>query len=319
MTSETIAELLQEARRLSRAKDFAGSRTLYERVITQDADCVPAHESLAMLAFVTGDYTAAEAEFLRLEQLEPKEARHLINLGAVYNRTGAHVKALATLRKAIQRAPRNADAYYNLGISHRKSNQLSLAVSAYKEAIRLNPQFAEAYQNLGNAYSEMHNYSQAILQFQKALQIRPDFEKARVGLEHAEAAQGARKSAQTPLARAAAADASSMRLPLPDQRELSDAERVIDRQTVRRLADELSALLHDCCDFLRREFDPALMDLERSVLEGKGGSLAFSRAERRFANAFEGWSQLRAQIQRCTSELRAHEELVTVPGALTEV
>ncbi|OYW23366.1 MAG: hypothetical protein B7Z55_03595 [Planctomycetales bacterium 12-60-4] len=319
MSTETIDQLLQQARALSHRRDFDGASDLYRQLLELDPDSVPGHEGLAMVSFVADEYDVAVTEFQRLIQLEPTEVRHYINLGAVFNRLQDHAKAVEILRKAIQRDQRNADAYYNLGIAHRKLNQLTMAISAYKEALRLNPQFAEAYQNLGNVYAEMNNQMLAISNFKKALEVRPDFEKARVALERAEDAMKQAKATNNPFGRlVAAADASSVRLAVCDQREMSAAERLVDRQTVRRLGDELSSLTHDCLEFLKTRYEPAILDLERSVAQGDLGGLGFSRSARAFADAVEGWLHVRGQMKRKMLELLAHEEAVKAPGGLLE-
>ncbi len=319
MGTETIDQLLQQARTLSRRREYASAATLYHQLLELDPDSVPGHEGLAMVSFVSGEYDLAVVEFQRLLQLEPTEVRHYINLGAVFNRMGDHAKAADILRKAIQRDRRNADAYYNLGIAHRKLNQLTMAISAYKESLRLNPQFAEAYQNLGNVYAEMNNQTLAISNFKKALEVRPDFEKARAALERAEDAMKEAKASTSPFGRlVGSADASSVRMAICDQRELSASERLVDRQQVRRLADELHSLTNDCLEYLKTRFEPAILDLERSVAEGDLGGLGFSRSARNFADAVEGWLQVRGQMKRKTLEILAHEEAVNSPGGLLD-
>lgn len=317
MSNATIDALLQQARALTRNRDYPGATTVYRQILDANTDSIPAHEGLAMVAFVSGDYPLAVTEFQRLSQLEPMEARHYVNLGAVFNRAGDHAKAVDALRKAIQRDRRCADAYYNLGIAQRKMNQLSMAVSAYKEAIRIDPQMAEAYQNLGNVYSEMNNFQLAILNFKKALEIRPDFEKAQVGLQRAEEAVKKSKATANPFGRLVTGDASSvLRSPLIDARELSPAERLIDRQQVRRLADELHSLAIECDDFLKTRLEPAMHELQRSVAEGDFRGLGFNRATTRFREELDTWEQLRASMKRKMLELRGHEELIAMPGAI---
>jgi len=317
MSNATIDALLQQARALTRNKDYSGSSAIYRQILESNPDSVPGHEGLAMVAFVSGDYALAVTEFLRLSQLEPMDARHYVNLGAVFNREGDHAKAVDALRKAIQRDRRCADAYYNLGIAQRKMNQLSMAVSAYKEAIRIDPQMAEAYQNLGNVYSEMSNFQLAILNFKKALEIRPDFEKALVGLQRAEESVKKSKAATNPFGRLVGGDASSViRAPMIDARELSPEERLVDRQQVRRLADELHSLAVECDDFLKTRLEPAILELQRSVAEGDFRGLGFNKSTTRFREELDSWEQLRAAMKRKMLELRGHEELIAMPGAI---
>ncbi|MBI1346117.1 tetratricopeptide repeat protein [bacterium] len=317
MSNASLDAQLQQARAMTRQRDYESAIAIYRDTLDSYPDAVAAHEGLAMVAFVSNDYPLAISEFQRLSQLEPTEARHYVNLGAVFNRTGEHVKAADALRKAIQRDRRCADAYYNLGIAQRKMNQLSMAVSAYKEAIRIDPQMAEAYQNLGNVYSEMSNFQLAILNFKKALEIQPDFEKARVGLLRAEEAVKKTRASANPFGRLVAGDASSvLRAPLIDARELTPAERVVDRQQVRRLADELHSLASECNEFLKTRLEPSILELQRTVAEGDFRGLAFHKASARFREDLDTWEQLRQSMKRKMLELRGHEELIAIPGAV---
>lgn len=317
MSNATVDSLLHQARALTRSKDYQAAISVYRQILESNPDATAAHEGLAMTAFVSGDYPLAIAEFQRLSQLEPTEARHYVNLGAVFNRAGEHTKAAEALRKAIQRDRRCADAYYNLGIAQRKMNQLSMAVSAYKEAIRIDPQMAEAYQNLGNVYSEMSNFQLAILNFKKALEIRPEFEKARHGLQRAEQALNKTKVSTNPFGRLIPGDATSlMRAPIIEVRELTPAERVADRQQVRRLADELHHCALECDEFLKTRLEPSILELQRSVAEGDFRGLGFHKASLHFRDELETWQQLRARMKQKMIELRGHEELVNLPGAI---
>lgn len=316
MSAEQLELLLQQARQMARQRNFPAAIELYRQLGAAAPDSVAVHEGLATAAFVSGDLDLAVQEFQRLTQLEPLQARHHVNLGAVLNRAGNYQKATDALRKAIQRDRKSAEAYYNLGIAHRKLNQLSLAVSAYKEAIRINPAMAEAYQNLGNVYSEMKNYPLAISHFQKALEIDPNFERARVGLERAEDAARNAKAAINPFGRLVAAPNSTTGHVTGDQRELTDSERLFDRQMVCRLADEISTLISDSNRFLRSELAPAILELERSVAEGNFSGLGYNRAAHHFFDAIDSWRQLQTRTRAKLRELRSHDDRMTSPEGL---
>lgn len=318
MTNGTLDVWLQQARGYSRQRDFPAAINIYRQILANNPDAVPAYEGMALVAFQSGDYPLAVDAFVRLTQLEPQEARHYVNLGAVHNRTRNYPLAIDALRKAIQKDRRQAEAYYNLGIAHRKQKQFSLAVSAYKEAIRLNPQMAEAFQNLGNLYSEMSNHALAIVNFRKALEIDPQFEKARQGLDKAESAARQAKADHNPFGRLVPADAAAIRSAVSECRELSFNERLIDRQRVRRIADELADLVAESENYLRQRLGPATLELERAVAEGRTNKQNYGRASQRFSETLESWRQLHGQLSKKFRDLREHEALVEQPGGLTD-
>lgn len=303
-------ELLQQARSLTRERNYPSAIELYRQILATDPDCIRANESLALLYYATGDSAAAIEQYQKLIHLEPREARHCVNLGAIYNRLGQYQRAAETLRKAIARDKRNADAYYNLGIAERKLNLLPMAASAYKEAIRLNPTLAEAHQNLGNVYLDQHNYGLAIASYRKALEIRPDFEKAKLGLERAEEEQRKAKAAISPFGRLVSAETSRMQIQVSDTRELTDAERFADRQELARLSDELQAQLSECLDFLANTLGSKLIELQKVAADGKAPLGMLSRAVHENQEAFQKWAELRSRFRQKILQLRAHEDLL---------
>ncbi|HUQ70999.1 MAG TPA: tetratricopeptide repeat protein [Planctomycetaceae bacterium] len=300
MSEETLETLLQRARSKSHQRDPITAVQLYRQALTADPDSADAMEGLAMVFFQAGDWPSAVEQFIRLTQLQPYEARHHVNLGAVYNRTGQHKQATIVLRKAIQRDRNCADAYYNLGIAQRKLNQPSLAISAYKEAIRIDPMRAETYQNLANVYLEIHNYQLAILNFNKALEIRPDFPKARLGLSRAEDALAQSKAVRDPLGRlvSTANLDSKWELVIPS----ADVDvPPLDRAQVQALAQALQRSTEEYRDLMKTQLELRLHNLQRAVAES-GGNMALAGAITEFEEVFELWQQRSREVRQRATE-----------------
>lgn len=316
MPTPALEPLFQQARDATRTRDYAAAADFYRQALAAEADSIDALEGLAMVLFAGGELAAAVEQFQKLTKLQPMEARHYVNLGAIHNREGQHQQAVEVLRKAIQRDRKCADAYYNLGVAQRKLNQSSMAVSAYKEAIRLDPQLVEAFQNLGNLYLEMGSPQQAMTNFRKVLEIRPDFEKARVGLEKAEDSIQRAKESTNPFGRLVETGAIAPKAVPTLTRELSESERKYDRQRVRQLATELKSLVDECLNHLRTKIEPGVQSLQRTVAEGNFKAMSFVSAANEFQESFQHWIGLRQQIKRKALELRAHEELVNTPDLL---
>ena len=289
------------------------ARELYEKAIASDIDCIDAHEGMATITFLGGEYSSSAAHYIKLSLLQPMEARHYTNLGAVYNRMGEFTKAAEALRKAIQRDKRSAEAYYNLGIAQRKLKQWQMAISAYREAARLNPKMAEAYQNLGNVYIDTSNWLMAITNFKKALEIRPDFDKARIGLERAEAEANSAKQAVNPFGRLVNAQSHQIASNTTSARELTDAERYDDRHEIKQISDEIERLSKGCLEFLKQKLEPCLIELQRTMAEGSNAQVPLADVADDYYAAANQWVELRKALKRKVLELRAHEELVNSP------
>jgi tetratricopeptide (TPR) repeat protein len=197
-----------------------------------------------------------------------------------------------------------AEAYYNIGIAYRKLKQPALAVPAYKEAIRLNPSMADAYLNLGNAYAEMNNLQQAMIHFKRALEIDPDFEKAKRGLAEAEAAAMAGKKAISPFGRLVSdqdlAAASAATVPA---RNLSEPERIADRQALRDIHSSLKSEMQGLYQLVQDELDPAVKMAVRALQEN---SELFS-AQETLKHAADEFRTSRKRVESVIKDLREHE------------
>lgn len=314
MSSATQDPLLVKARALSRERNYVAAIGVFEELLASDPDSVEGREGLAMTCFAAGDLTSATENFEKLTHLQPMEARHYVNWGAVLNRQGKHKDAADILRRAIQRNRKSADAYYNLGIAQRNLKQPSMAISAYKEAIRLDPQMAEAYQNLGNVYLELGSHQLAISSFQKALDVRPEFEKARAGLHRAEDAIEQARAKRNPFGKLVENAAQKAAAPATFERELTDVERHEDRQHVRNLALELKALGDACAATLHDQVERRLHAMARVAADTEASPTALVHAAEEFRDAFDQWSSLRQQFKRKILELRGHEELMNTPA-----
>lgn len=313
MPSATHDPLLQRARALTRERDYPAAMQTFHELLDADPDSVEGREGLAMACFISGNLAEALENFERLTLLQPTEARHYVNWGAVLNRMGKHREAAEILRKAIQRNRKSADAYYNLGIAQRHLKQPSMAVSAYKEAIRIDPEMAEAYQNLGNVYLEIGSHQLAVSSFQKALEVRPNFEKARIGLTRAEDAIEKARANRNPFGRLLEAQTQKTAVQVTFERELTDVERHEDRQQVWTLAQEIKALSEACAAHLHDHVERKLHAMTRVAAETTASPTALVHAAEEFRDAMQQWVAYRQQLRRVILQLRGHEELMNTP------
>ncbi|WP_397570273.1 tetratricopeptide repeat protein [Schlesneria sp. T3-172] len=308
--AQGLCKLASDCLQLEQLKQ---AKELYDKAIEVDPDCIDAHEGIATIAYLEGDLATSVDRFLKLTLLQPQEARHLTNLGAIYNRMKEHQKAVEVLSKAIQKDKRCVEAYFNLGIAQRKQNKLQLAISAYREATRLNPKFAEGYQNLANLYVDSGNLPMAIIYFKKALEVRPDFDKAREGLKRAERASNAAKHDENPFGRLVNAESRQSNSQVTMMRELSEAERYDDRHEVKHLAEEIERLSKGCIEFLKQKLEPAIIELQRTMADGSQSQSALAEVSEEFHTAVNQWMELRKAVKRKINELRGHEELINAP------
>lgn len=313
MSSESPADdLSKQARACMRKRDFAQAISLFEDALEQDADNRATHEALAAAHFLSKNYPDAAKHFERVTRLNPASGKAHINLGAVYNCLGEYRKAVDSLLRGVQRDKNSAEGYYNLGIAQKKLDQASMAISAYREAIRIDPEMAEAHQNLANVYRDMKNLKQAIKHYKTALELRPDFERAQRGLEAAEAANAESKINANPFGRLVAAAPKTSTDKQVSTRELTEEERLYDRQAVHQLSVTIVEATERLAEQLKKDFEPALLALNRTVSQGDEGTHLISGAQDDIQNATRKAEEIRRTLKTAMQGLKSHEDSLKV-------
>lgn len=305
-------DLLAEARRHVRHGRYDEAIALFRQLLEADDTDPALHDAIGSAYFLAGHPKEAAAHFERITRLTTHPGKALINLGAVYNKTGEYQKAVDAIRKGLQYEKRSVEGYYNLGVAHRKLGQYATAVTAYKEALRLDPQFAEAHQNLGNVYLDQGLPEQAAAHYRKALELRPDLERAKKGLADAERAAALAKQAISPFGRLVDVTVAQ-RGDDDGLRPLTSEEREVDRRRLHELSREIEAAGAEWITVLRDRLDASLAVLEKRIAVGKIDG-ALLEATEEFSASLVAAEENRRRLRRKVLELVAHEELQHSPG-----
>jgi tetratricopeptide (TPR) repeat protein len=96
---------------------------------------------------------AAEAEFLKLVDLDPTEVLGYANLGVVYLRMGRYSEAEEWLLKAIKMDPKDPDVRLILAKVYEMSNQPGKAIDALEQALRFSPGHVKSLYSLTELYA----------------------------------------------------------------------------------------------------------------------------------------------------------------------
>ncbi len=313
MVSMTKTEALCEsAQKHLHKKELADAIDLYEQAIEMNERCCDAHEGIATAYYLGKDYHSSAEHFKKVTLLRPTDGKVLINYGCVLNLLEKFSEAVKALQKGSLRKKKSFEAFYNLGLAYKGMNQTAMAVSAYKESIRLSPDNLDAHQNIANVYIDMQNLKKAIEHYQKALELNPDFEKARIGLENALTLQEEAKQSVSPFGRLVDTSHAAKAV-ITTERELSVEERHDDRKKVRELSKKSEVVSKSLVAFLKKEFEPSVLKLNRSVAEMTETPWQLTEAEEDFRATVRQLALLRKQLKRKMLELLAHEEIMHTP------
>ncbi|MFW6124780.1 MAG: tetratricopeptide repeat protein [Pirellulales bacterium] len=301
-------ELCDAAKRLVSAGDYQAARSKYEQALQIHPDSSAVHQGLGTVCFLIGELDRAIEHFRQVNRVDPLRGSAFVNLGAVYNRAGRHKEAVDVLRRGIQLDPTRAEGYYNLGIAYRKLGDHELAVQAYREATRLNPRMADAHLNLANIYGETGRFSQAVNQYKAALAVRPNFDRALRGLKKAEQALAGSKTAAPDPARSPVAPAPVRPSAPAAPRPVTEQERLAARAALHNLAAEAEELIGRLLGCVRDDLEPAIKELELSVLQPTVLKQDQRTLFRRFERAVLRYEEFRRRLAKQMGQIRRENE-----------
>src|SRR5271154_1739714 len=138
------------------------------RALTIDESLPEAHATLAAADDEDWDWAAAEREYQRALELDPKNARthvlyaiHLENMGKLDEMT-------VHLRRAVELDPLNLNGLDNLAESYLYTRQFPEAIEQAKKVIEIDPNYANAHMHLSEAYLQTGKYDLWLEEWQKA-------------------------------------------------------------------------------------------------------------------------------------------------------
>jgi len=306
--SNDLDALESKAKKYYKQKEYFAAIETFQEIINTEENRVSAHLGLAAAAFCLDDYELAAQHYDRVTKLAPMNGAALINLGAVYNRLERFQEAATVLRKGMQRERSSATGYFNMAYANRKLNQLSLAISSYREAIRIEPEFVDAYLNLGDVYLDMKNFSQAMVQFKKVLELDPDNQHAMRSIARTDEASSQSKNSISPFGRLVTENQLAANKKLSEVRELTEEERIADRQAVFDLGNDLHRLASDFLKISKENMGIKLTTLTRAVLQAQEGSNELFTSTQQFNRAYDQFQEFKTILHAKSDLLRKHDE-----------
>jgi TolB-like protein/DNA-binding winged helix-turn-helix (wHTH) protein/Tfp pilus assembly protein PilF len=168
-----------------------------------DDTLAEAHTSLARVLFVYDwDWPAAETEFKRAIELNPRYAPAREWYGEFLAATGRFREADAQKKQALTLEPRSLIVNFDGGLVSYFSRDYDQAIDRFQKTLELDANFPAPYQFLGAAYEQRGVFEKAITAFQKAITVTqgPARALAMAGLAHVYAVSGRKTEAHKILA-----------------------------------------------------------------------------------------------------------------------
>ncbi|PWC40439.1 tetratricopeptide repeat protein [Azospirillum sp. TSO35-2] len=119
----------------------------------------------------------ARALYLRILEVDPRNAATLHLLGLVERRHGRRDKALELIRAALEIAPDMADACCNLGSTLSDLGRVDAAAAAHRRALVLDPALEAAHNGLATLLCSRggpRDWAAAAASFRRVLRLQPD-------------------------------------------------------------------------------------------------------------------------------------------------
>ncbi len=124
-----------------------------------------------------GDLDGAEARFMAVLALDPRQFTATHQLGVIANQRGRPGEAAQRLSAALRLHPRSALARLNLGIALAGLGRYEEALAEYQLAAILQPGLPDPHLNQGLALHSLGRAAEALAAFDRALALQPDSAK----------------------------------------------------------------------------------------------------------------------------------------------
>jgi Flp pilus assembly protein TadD len=136
--------LIQQARALYRAKDYAGAVMIGRTAITVDSGNSGGFQVVGLAQLAKGELKGAIDNFKRVTEINPEHGWALNNLGFAYLRANENEKAVEVLTKASELLPNVAAVHNNLGVALERTGETEEAKAAYQRSMDLSPKYVKA-------------------------------------------------------------------------------------------------------------------------------------------------------------------------------
>jgi eukaryotic-like serine/threonine-protein kinase len=154
-----------------------------ERALAIDSSLAEAHAASAAAHWGLLEFAAAETEFQRALELNPRFANAHHWYGLFLSWQARHSEAIAHLRRAVELDPLNLQYNTNLGQVLGNARQYDASVEQGKRTLEMDPNYAQAHLQLDVEYQLMGKYDLWLQEWKKAAGLFNDREDSAIAEE----------------------------------------------------------------------------------------------------------------------------------------
>jgi len=193
-TTPEAAAFFNDGVAKTNAGQYEEAVAAFEKSLAQDPNLIEAHEWIAHILILQGNYEGAIERYQLIVARRPSSDSK-VSLGLAYLRVGQVDMAAKTLSNAVAADPRNYKGWNNLSMAYLRQGNMSEARAAAEKALALASDYAPAHVNLGNVELREGNAAAATAAFEKALALDAKQAGAYYGLAEAYGFEGDEKAA----------------------------------------------------------------------------------------------------------------------------
>ncbi|MFH0728226.1 MAG: tetratricopeptide repeat protein [Pseudomonadota bacterium] len=179
LAPEFISPRLALARMHTIEKAYDEAISQYEKVLSFNADHLPACMAIGDICYFRGDKKKAEKYYRRALEINNGYGPAANNLAFLLSAYDNKVReALGFAQLAEKKMPQDANAKDTLGWIHYRMGNYYQAITLLEKSLAINPDNAMANYHMGLAYYQNKEFDKARAHLKKALKLNPDFEGA---------------------------------------------------------------------------------------------------------------------------------------------
>jgi TolB-like protein/DNA-binding winged helix-turn-helix (wHTH) protein/Tfp pilus assembly protein PilF len=177
-------------------ENYSKARQLARQALEKDETLPAAHGALGfVLCYSDWNWPAAEAEFKRAIDLNPRSDTGRGDYALYLANMGRSEEAIAEMKKTLESDPLSVLGRWNLGWMYWTSGKLDPAIEQFQKILEIAPNSPDGHQGLGMVYVFENRHAEAIAELQKAVTLARDNVWFKAWLGYAYAAAGKRHAA----------------------------------------------------------------------------------------------------------------------------